>query len=432
MGRSRNHGESVRTMQRVDDRQRLLAASHRALAQRLESFVHEMPLGCVIWDQDARVIDWNPAAAGIFGWSDAEAFQQRFGDLLAPRSERAAGERLWRRLLAGETVRLPCESRTKERGVIECEWFHTPLRDEKGRVVAVASMVSDATERKALERQLLESQKLQAVATLAGGIAHDFNNLLTSVLGNISLALMKLGPGHEASGGLKDAERAAERASELTRQLLRFSRRSPAELVPVDVNQSIHEVVSLLKHSIEPGVVIETELEPRLWQVEADAGQLAQVVMNLCVNAWDAVGEQGLIRIRSSNQRLSRKSCQGQADARPGEFVEVVLSDNGSGMDEETQVHAFEPFFTTKEPGKGTGLGLAMVYSIVAGFACRAAGARARNFGFICRAPSARLWPSKRVPGVMRAGGKRPSCWPTMRMVSASWPRRCWSTTATA
>jgi nitrogen-specific signal transduction histidine kinase/ActR/RegA family two-component response regulator len=231
--------------------------------------------------------------------------------------------------------------------------------------VAVASMVADVTERKALERQLLESQKLQAVATLAGGIAHDFNNLLTSVLGNISLALMKLGPGHEASAGLKDAERASERASELTRQLLRFSRKSSAELQPVDVNQSVNEVVSLLKHSIGPGVAIETQLEPRLWRVEADAGQMAQVVMNLCVNAWDAIGEQGSIRIRSSNQKLSRRSCRGQPEARPGEFVEVVVIDDGSGMDEATLARVFEPFFTTKEPGKGTGLGLAMVYSIV-------------------------------------------------------------------
>lgn len=365
VGRGRSHAETARAPQRLEDRQRLLVESRQALAQRLEFFVREMPLGCVIWDQDARVIDWNPAAVTIFGWSEEEAFQQRYLDLLAPTRDRASSERVWRRLLGGETVRRPCESRTKERGVIECEWFHTPLLDEKGRVVAVASMVSDVTERKALERQLLESQKLQAVATLAGGIAHDFNNLLTSVLGNISLALMKLGPSHEASAGLKDAERAAERASELTRQLLRFSRKSPSELQPVDVNQIIHEVSSLLRHSIEPGVVIETELEPRLWRVEADAGQLAQVVMNLCVNAWDAVGEQGRILIRSSNQKLTRKSRKGQPEARPGEFVEVIVSDDGAGMDEETRLRVFEPFFTTKEPGKGTGLGLAMVYSIV-------------------------------------------------------------------
>jgi PAS domain S-box-containing protein len=365
MGRGRNTPENVPTRRRPDARQRLVVESHRALAQRLETFVHEMPLGCIIWDQDARVIEWNRAAAGIFGWSDAEAFQRTYTELLAPQQDGEASEQLWRRLLEGETIRLPGESRTKRGGVIECEWFHTPLANESGAVVAVASMVVDITERKVLERQLLQSQKLQAVAILAGGIAHDFNNLLTSVLGNISLALMKLGPGHEASTGLKDAERAAERAAELTRQLLRFSRKSPDEFQPVDLNQSVNEVVSLLQHSVAQAVTIETDLDPALWKVEADAGQLAQVVMNLCVNAWDAIGDDGRIRIRSANRKLSPKSCRGQPEARPGDFVEIEVNDNGSGMDEETLAHLFEPFFTTKASGKGTGLGLAMVYSII-------------------------------------------------------------------
>jgi PAS domain S-box-containing protein len=349
----------------MDDRYRLIAASHRALAQRLESFVNEMPLGCIIWDHEGRVIDWNPAAERAFGWTEAEAFQQTYLDLLACEADREAGEQLWRDLLAGATAQRQDKARTKNRGVIECEWFHAALPDPAGRIVAVASIVQDITERKTLERQLLQSQKLEAVAILAGGIAHDFNNLLTSVLGNISLALMKIGPGHNAAPGLKDAERAAERAADLTRQLLRFSRKKPVEPSVVDLNQCIREVVSLLKHSLEPGVSLETSLDAGLWKVEADPGQLTQVVMNLCVNAWDAVGDKGRIRIASANRQLSRKYCRGQRDARPGDFVELLVNDDGSGMDELTQSHLFEPFFTTKEPGKGTGLGLAMVYSIV-------------------------------------------------------------------
>ena len=364
MARARTSAETE-THRAMENRQLLIAESHRALAQRLESFVSEMPLGCVIWDQDARVIDWNPAAEQMFGWSEAEAFQQRYAELLGSDTDREANERLWKDLLGGATARCQSEARTKKRGVIECEWFHAALLDPAGRTVAVASIVQDITERKALEQRLLRSQKLEAVAVLAGGIAHDFNNLLTSVLGNISLALMKLGPGHEAAAGLKDAERAAERAAGLTRQLLRFSRNKPSELMVVDLNQCVHEVVSLLKHSVAPGVSLETSLEPGLWKVEADAGQLAQVIMNLCVNAWDAVGEKGRIRIESTNRQLSRKSCRGLPDARPGDFVELVVQDDGLGMDAETQSHLFEPFFTTKEPGKGTGLGLAMVYSIV-------------------------------------------------------------------
>jgi two-component system, cell cycle sensor histidine kinase and response regulator CckA len=363
MGRGRTTDSE--TPQGADDRFRLIAESHRALAQRLESFVNEMPLACVIWDQDARVIEWNPAASRMFGWSEAEAFQRRYSDVLGPEADSEANERLWKDLLVGTTAHRQGGARTKSRGVIECEWFHAPLLDPSGRTVGVASIVQDITERKALERQLLQSQKLEAVAILAGGIAHDFNNLLTSVLGNISLALMKLGPRHVAASGLKDAERAAERAADLTRQLLRFSRKKPAELSAVDLNQSVREVVSLLKHSVEPAVTLKTSLVADLWSVEADPGQLAQVVMNLCVNAWDAVGERGSIRLATANRQLSRRFSRGHPDARPGDFVELVVSDDGSGMDEETQLHLFEPFFTTKEPGKGTGLGLAMVYSIL-------------------------------------------------------------------
>jgi len=350
---------------RMETRQRLLAKSHRALAQRLEFFVREMPLGCIIWDQDGRVIEWNPAAERVFGWPEEEAFQQRYTDLLAAERDGEASEALWRELLGGATIRCQSEGRTRNRGIIECEWFHTALLDEAGSTVAVASMVQNITERKALERQLLQSQKLEAVAVLASGIAHDFNNLLTSVLGNISLALMKLGPGHAAASGLKDAERASERASELTQQLLRFSRKSPAELRPLDVNRSVREVVSLLEPSIGPDIAIETQLDPTVWKVEADAGQLAQVVMNLCVNAWDSIDGKGCIRATSANRKFSVRSCQRRPEARPGDFVELSISDDGSGMNEETLSHLFEPFFTTKGPGEGTGLGLAMVYGIV-------------------------------------------------------------------
>jgi two-component system, cell cycle sensor histidine kinase and response regulator CckA len=363
MGRGRT--TDTEGLPEADTRFRLVAESHRALAQRLESFVNEMPLACMIWDQDARVIEWNPAAARMFGWSEAEAFQQGYTDLLAPHEDRDANERLWKDLLAGTTAHRQSGARTKSRGVIECEWFHAPLLDPSGRTVGVASIVQDLTERKALERQLLQSQKLEAVAVLAGGIAHDFNNLLTSVLGNISLALMKLGPRHPAAAGLKDAERAAERAADLTKQLLRFSRKKTAELAVVDLNQSVREVISLLKHSVEPAVTIETSLAADLWRIEADPGQLAQVVMNLCVNAWDAVGAKGHIRLATANRQLRRRAGRGHPEARSGDFVELLVSDDGSGMDEATQLHLFEPFFTTKQPGKGTGLGLAMVYSIL-------------------------------------------------------------------
>ncbi len=347
-------------------RQRLIETSQRAMAQRLEFFVNKMPLGCIIWDLDFRVQEWNESAERIFGWSQSEVFRVRYVDFLVPPEDRTALEAEWRKLRESKTSgQFQCQNLTKHRGKIECEWHHTSLVDESGRVVAVASMVQDVTERKSLELQLVQSQKLEAVGTLAGGIAHDFNNLLTTILGHISLALMKLGPRHQAARGLRDAETAAERAAELTQQLLRFSRKTPVELKPIDLNQSLETVIGLLQHSIDRETDLEVSLAPQLWAVEADRGQIEQVIMNLCVNARDAIEEGGRIRVHSANRFVDEAYCRTHAQGRVGEFVEFGVSDTGCGMDEATRARVFEPFFTTKEVGKGTGLGLAMVYGIV-------------------------------------------------------------------
>jgi len=345
---------------------RLIEKSRRAMAERLEFFVSEMPLGCIIWDPDSAVQEWNESAQTIFGWSHAEVQDRRYGEFLAPPEDRDAMEDLWKHLRRGKTVNhRQCENLTRHRGKVECEWFHTSLLDESGEVVAVASMVQDVTERKMLERQLLQSQKMEAVGTLAGGIAHDFNNLLTTIIGHLSLALMKLGPAHAATRGLQDAERAAERAAELIRQMLRFSRKSPATVRPVNANECIEQVARLLAPSIDPRIKVDLDLAENLWLAQADGGQLEQVLMNLIVNARDAVSGQGVIRIASANTIQPEKAGGANGGSGKGEFVQISVTDSGSGMDTSTQSRVFEPFFTTKEVGKGTGLGLAMVYAII-------------------------------------------------------------------
>ncbi len=357
--------QEVLSVMRDVTQRKLVERSQRALAQRLEFFVSEMPLGCIIWDLDFAVQEWNESATRIFGWTQEEAYSRCYGDFLIADEKPGADSEIWPRLQSGKgAIHHECENQTKDRRKLNCEWFHTPLIDEDGKVVAIASMVQDLTERKNLERQLLQAQKMEAVGTLAGGIAHDFNNLLTTMLGNLSLGLMKLGPGHDAFRGLSTAEKAGQNASELVQQLLRFSRKTASGFQAIDLNHCINNVVDLLDHSAPAEIETELSLDPRLWQVEGDAVQLEQVLMNLCMNARAAIRGAGKIGIKSANRRLDDPFRRANPKPRAGEFVELTVSDNGCGMDEATRTRVFEPFFTTKGVGQGTGLGLSMVYSI--------------------------------------------------------------------
>ena len=345
--------------------QRLIETSQRALARQLEFFVRAMPLGCIIWDLDFTVQDWNEAAERIFGWTQGEALRKRYAELLAESADDPV-TLAWDELRRSRAVsRQQCRNRTKAGGPVECEWFHTALVNDEGEVVAVASMVQDVTERVSLQEQLLHSQKLEAVGTLAGGIAHDFNNLLTTILGNVALARMFLGPSHPSARGLSDAETAAERAAELTRQLLGFSRKNPAEIRPVQINDRLGEAVELFRHSLSSEVEVHADLAEDLWEVAADAGQIGQVVMNLCLNARDAVGAKGVVRISTANRVVDAEFRRTRAWARFKEYVEITVEDDGCGMDEKTRARIFEPFYTTKPVGRGTGLGLATAYGIV-------------------------------------------------------------------
>ncbi len=337
----------------------------RELVQRLEFFVNHMPLGCILWDLDYNIVEWNGSAARIFGWQAPEVFGRHGPELLAPPHQWPAMLAKWQELRESKTSNHGVFlNLTKERGPIECEWFNTSLIDQAGRVVAVATMVQDVTEKRNLEAQLRQSQKMEAVGVLAGGIAHDFNNLLTIIGGNLSLTQMQLGPAHAVSRGLADAEKAADRAAELVRQLLSFGRKSHTQPRPILVNDCVGDL-SLLRGAIGPRIEIETRLQPDLWRVQADPGQIDQVLLNLCVNARDAMPEGGRLTISTDNRDFSEEYCRTRPAARPGQFVELAVSDTGIGLDEATRARIFEPFFTTKAVGKGSGLGLAMVYGIV-------------------------------------------------------------------
>ena len=222
----------------------------------------------------------------------------------------------------------------------------------------------EIAERTSLEQQLLQSQKMEALGQLAGGIAHDFNNLLTVIMGNLSLARIQSGQDAKTAALLQAAEQGTHRASDLTRQLLAVGRRTFNLPKAFDLHEVVTEVVQILKRTIDPRIVIDTPSPEVVWLVYADSGQMFQALMNLCVNARDAMPDGGRLQIALEN--VTRKMHDNPAvDAAPGCFVRLIISDTGIGMEPDTCRRIFEPFFTTKEVGKGLGLGLAMVYGIV-------------------------------------------------------------------
>jgi two-component system, cell cycle sensor histidine kinase and response regulator CckA len=223
----------------------------------------------------------------------------------------------------------------------------------------------DVTEQRALEAQLRQVQKMDAIGHLAGGIAHDFNNLLTGILGNVSLALSTM-PEHDSHRELiAAAENATLRAAELVRKLLGFSRRTLLRLEVVHLNTVVAETLGIIRPALHPGIELVLRDAADLWTVRADPSQLSQVLLNLSLNARDAMPERGVLSLSTQNVTVTPEQAQRQVQARAGEFVLLRVEDTGCGIPAEVLPRIFEPFFTTKEPGKGTGLGLAMVAGIV-------------------------------------------------------------------
>jgi PAS domain S-box-containing protein len=235
------------------------------------------------------------------------------------------------------------------------------------RAQLMQDLQSTLDELKRTQAQLVQAQKMEAIGTLAGGIAHDFNNLLTSIGGFTELLLREAPEGSQQYGDLLHIKVATERAAALTRQLLLFTRQEKGERRPTQLNSVVEETRDLLERSIPKEITIELHLEPELWAVEADPSQVSQVLMNLCVNARDAMPDGGTLTLETRNVTLGAEGAQAILPAQSGHYVRLSVSDTGCGMSPEVQARLFEPFFTTKEVGRGTGLGLAVVYGIVRG-----------------------------------------------------------------
>jgi two-component system cell cycle sensor histidine kinase/response regulator CckA len=240
-----------------------------------------------------------------------------------------------------------------------------PIPDDQGNIKNVVHFAKDVTEQKNLAAQLLQSQKIESVGKLAGGVAHDFNNLLHVISGYLDLVIRRLAPDNPITDDLLQVQGAAEKAANLVRQLLLFSRKQPMEFKEIDLNNAINDLIKMLQRIIGENIHLRVEFEPDDYKIMGDVANIDQVIMNLVVNGRDSMPQGGTLTIITDHVFLDDDFCRQNLEARPGSFVCLSISDTGSGMSAEVQEHIFEPFFSTKEVGKGTGLGLAVVYGIV-------------------------------------------------------------------
>jgi two-component system cell cycle sensor histidine kinase/response regulator CckA len=348
----------------ITDR-KLAGEEIRQSQQKLRIHFEHTPLAVVEWDMEFRVTAWNPSAERIFGYTREEALG-RHASFIVPPQFRAQVDQIGQALIKQTGgVRSTNDNLTKDGRQISCEWYNTPLVDDSGRVLGVASLVHDVTERVALEERLRQSQKMEAIGRLAGGVAHDFNNLLTVILGYTQIMADGLPAGSRLADSTGQIKSAAERAAGITRQLLAFSRKQVLSPRIVNLNDTMMNLDSLLRRLIGEDIEVLTIPDNDLGSVKADPGQIEQVIMNLALNARDAMPNGGKLTLETANAQLDASYASEHQPITPGRYVMLAVSDTGEGMSPEVQARIFEPFFTTKEVGKGTGLGLSTVYGIV-------------------------------------------------------------------
>jgi PAS domain S-box-containing protein len=331
----------------------------------LAAVVESSPDAIISLTPGGIVLTWNHGAERIFGYSAAEATGRSI-QFLSPRGRPVEGLTLMERVERADTVE-PFETvRVKKDGTqIHIALTLSSIKNSDGEVVGVSTVARDVTESKNLEEMLRQSQKMEAVGQLAGGVAHDFNNLLGVILGYTGLMLDRLGPDDSNRKGIEEIQKAGDRAALLTCQLLAFSRKQVLQPKVLDLNTVVAGTEKLLQRLIGEHIELRVVLNPALGRVKADSGQLEQIIMNLAVNARDAMPPGGKLTIETSNVELDEEYAEMHPSAQPGPHVMLSVTDTGCGMDAKTKERIFEPFFTTKEFGKGTGLGLSTVYGIM-------------------------------------------------------------------
>ena len=357
--------------QDVEERGTALADALRENARmmaELDSVLTSAPVGFAFHDRDLRYVRVNDRLAAAIGRKPAEIIGKRPSDVL-PGIGADIEEGLSRALATDQPVLdLELAGPSAQRGEVPREWLATmfPVRTAESDLVGVGSVLVDMSAYRGLERQFLQAQRMDAVGRLAGGIAHDFNNILTAIASFTEFAIRALPSSHAAVDDLIQVRQAVQRAAGLIRQLLAFSRQQVMQPVILNLSDVVRNLVPMLRRLIPESVALHAFLDPELWAVRADPVQIEQILVNLVVNARDAMPTGGTLTITTSQATLDEAYIrEGHRDAAIGDYAVLSVSDSGVGMDAATKARVFEPFFTTKAAGQGTGLGLSTVYGIV-------------------------------------------------------------------
>jgi two-component system cell cycle sensor histidine kinase/response regulator CckA len=345
-----------------------LARHARSLEQRLQSVLDNVPDVVFSMNADTTELQYiSPACTRVLGIGPEEliADMTRWRAAIHPEDQGRVIASYTGAMEAGRPATVEYRIRHPDGSVRWIEGTLIPVADVHGTVIRLDGVARDVTEQRKLQEQFRQAQKMEAVGRLAGGIAHDFNNLLTVITSYSEILLEDLAPQDPRRGDLEEIRKAAASAAGLTRQLLAFSRQQVLEPRVLDVNAVLASTEKLLQRLLGEDIELVTALVPQPGAVKADPGQLEQVIVNLAVNARDAMPDGGKLTIETANADMDEAYARVHLPSKPGQYVMLAVSDTGVGMDEQTQRRIFEPFFTTKEVGKGTGLGLATVYGIV-------------------------------------------------------------------
>ena len=317
-------------------------------------------------DVTGHVASWNPGAERIKGYSAGEIIGRHFSEFYTS-EDRAIGKPAQALAIATSQGKYEAEAwRLRKDGTrFWASVLIDAIRNPEGQLIGFAKVTRDMTEKRAMQEQLHQSQKMEAIGQLTGGVAHDFNNLLTVILGNLDSINRRIPPDNQRLlRSVRHATESAERAATLTQQLLAFARRQPLNPKPTDINRLVHGMEDLLRRTLPENIVVEKTLSEDLWHVAIDAHQLESALLNLAVNARDAMPQGGRLSIETTNVHIEEQSASQGGMAR-GDYVLICVTDTGCGMSGDVLSRAFDPFFTTKPLGEGTGLGLSQVFGFV-------------------------------------------------------------------